>query len=440
MSENNAPNFTCAAATERMHEYLDGELPENLTVAMASHLETCPECAKVFHQLRQIEEAHRQSDARLESPSEEYWQALPQRVMERVKASERRRILAMPRLSRSRSAAAPSYPAGKHQTGGLLYLPPRVRAFINGPGKYALALAAVAAFCFFMIRELRQKPDTLITTRQALESEVPSTESKQELSTTAPSPAVLTQAPEAPAETRAAAAREEQPPPEAVEMDKLLADTGTEKDRANAERAAASKQGAFPAASSESARATTLAESAKPRPTGANVEHAEPVGLSQPEQLAQLRREAADLPSLSKAKSAAAEPAAPGEQALSVTATPGAQKRAYSASSARREALSPEASYFYKLLARAEQTSDLQEREKIWRRFLSVEPDSTYHALAVFHLAKTLVAASDSSSSPAQLEQNLVFLRENARLIRSQMGHKEFDRELARLQALLNRR
>jgi hypothetical protein len=44
----------------------------------------------------------------------------------------------------------------------MLHLPPAVRTFLNGPLKYVLPLAAVAAFCFFMIQELR-RDDSLPT-------------------------------------------------------------------------------------------------------------------------------------------------------------------------------------------------------------------------------------------------------------------------------------
>jgi hypothetical protein len=127
----------------------------------------------------------------------------------------------------------------------------------------------------------------------------------------------------------------------------------------------------------------------------------------------------------------------PAEQFLRTTTTPKASTRASSSTSAKREAISLEASYFNKMLAKAEQTVDLSEREKIWRNFLTVQPDSTYRALAVFYLAQTLAASSDSSTGSARLEQNLIFFRDNARLIRPLMGRKEFERELARLQALL---
>jgi hypothetical protein len=60
--------------------------------------------------------------------------------------------------------------------------------------------------------------------------------------------------------------------------------------------------------------------------------------------------------------------------------------------------------------------------------------------LAIFHLAETLAAASDSASTPDELEKNIAFFRDNAASIRSHMGEKEFEHELARLQTLLTRR
>jgi hypothetical protein len=95
---------------------------------------------------------------------------------------------------------------------------------------------------------------------------------------------------------------------------------------------------------------------------------------------------------------------------------------------------------FAETLQRAQKTTDLKKREKIWRDFLKSVPDSSYRALAVSQLAQTLAAASDSTTKLDQLEKNIAYFRDNAVTLRSHMGEKEFDRELARLQTLLARR
>jgi hypothetical protein len=98
------------------------------------------------------------------------------------------------------------------------------------------------------------------------------------------------------------------------------------------------------------------------------------------------------------------------------------------------------AAKFSRTWQQAQQTTDLSQREKIWRDFLATHPDSAHRSLAIFHLAATLAAASDSTSKPDDLAKNIAFFRDHAAGIRPHMGEKEFDRELARLQTLLTRR
>jgi hypothetical protein len=100
----------------------------------------------------------------------------------------------------------------------------------------------------------------------------------------------------------------------------------------------------------------------------------------------------------------------------------------------------PARSGFAETLQRAQQTTDLKKREKIWRDFLKSDPDSSYRALAVSHLAQTLAAASDSTTKLDQLEKHAEYFRENATILRPLMGAQQFERELARLQTLVNRR
>jgi hypothetical protein len=82
----------------------------------------------------------------------------------------------------------------------------------------------------------------------------------------------------------------------------------------------------------------------------------------------------------------------------------------------------------------------LKKREKIWRDFLKSDPDSSYRVLAVSHLAQTLAAASDSTTKLDQLEKNLAYFQDHATTLRPLMGAQQFERELARLQMLVNRR
>jgi hypothetical protein len=95
---------------------------------------------------------------------------------------------------------------------------------------------------------------------------------------------------------------------------------------------------------------------------------------------------------------------------------------------------------FAETLQRAQQTTDLKKREKIWRDFLKSDPDSSYRALAISHLAQTLAAASDSTTKLEQLEKNLTYFQDHAATLRPLMGAPQFERELGRLQMLVNRR
>jgi hypothetical protein len=103
-------------------------------------------------------------------------------------------------------------------------------------------------------------------------------------------------------------------------------------------------------------------------------------------------------------------------------------------------AYAPAGAGFAETLQRAQQTTDLKKREKIWRDFLKSDPDSSYRALAISHLAQTLAAASDSTTKLDQLEKNLAYFQEHATTLRPLMGAPQFERELARLQMLMSRR
>src|SRR5574341_23357 len=205
-------NLDCTAAVQRMHEFLDGELNSDLQAAMERHIAGCADCSATLAQLRRLENAHHQLDAQLLMPPEHYWPALAPKVMERVKASERRRLLALPKLSRLKTSSKLAANVETPPTRDLLYLPPALRALFNGPAKYILPLAAVATFCFFMIRELREKPAASVMTESASMAKAPAErdEAKEE-------PVVITPTPvaEAPAKKSAISLSEPAAAPQA---------------------------------------------------------------------------------------------------------------------------------------------------------------------------------------------------------------------------------
>jgi hypothetical protein len=183
-------NLDCTAAVQRMHEFLDGELDSDLHAAMERHIAGCADCSATLAQLRRLENAHHQLDAQLLMPPEHYWPALTPKVMERVKASERRRLLALPKLPRLKTSSKLAANVETPPTRDLLYLPPTVRAFLNNPAKYILPLAAAATFCFFMIRELREKPATSVMMESApmAKAQAERDEAKEEPAVIAPTP------------------------------------------------------------------------------------------------------------------------------------------------------------------------------------------------------------------------------------------------------------
>ncbi len=453
-------NFDCVAAAERMHEFLDGELAVDLRLAMERHLASCADCAKTFAQLRQLENAHRQLDAQLEPPAEDYWQALPQRVMERVKASEKRRLLTLPKLPRFKSAAHRAPAAEKPPTSDLLHLPPAVQKFLQGSAKYVLPLAAVATFCFFMIRELREKPAATVM------MESPKMTAEREA---APEPSTPATTDEAPAKKSITAPSELATGPQTPISLQNIPLTATGQAGAGGGRSAEIVTGQSSGAAvspilntkageslSGLASTTTSAEAkierdslvaiafreaepsrqiavssekAKDQPTGA----AEQADLSVDKLQAEKRgdEEAAETRALDDTRTRSTrrysrQPSTSGRVGISTL-----QKSAAS---------DPAGSGFAETLQRAQQTTELKKREKIWRDFLKSDPDSSYRALAVSHLAQTLAAASDSTTKLDQLEKNLAYFQDNAATLRPLMGAQQFERELARLQMLVNRR
>lgn len=449
MSKNSQKNFDCVAATEHLHEYLDGELKPDWRAAMAQHLANCADCSATLAQLRQIETAHQQLDARLELPAEEYWQALPQRVLEKVKASEKRRLLALPKLPRLKSPIKRAEPASQPAP---LYLTPAMQKFLRGPAKYILPLAAVAAFCFFMIGELREKPAAAIMTASA--PEPPKVEARSAPKENAlekanvPEPATIAEAP----------------------MQKPVLGSGTATQRTD-EKIVLSRDTLF-AGVNQGAGAGQALNVVAPVGDERKVDEPKPISLSeaqpqtaevdivspelkQAQSLAATTSKAKDQPaaSLEKEVSYRGETPAPlkteavkiadeqlaqsTESRSKKTSTP---SRMGVSSAAMRAAGNLRDDPYRQTLQRAQQATDLKTREKIWRDFLKSNPDSSARALGTVALARTLAAASDSTTKAEQLEKTIAFFREHASTLHAQTGREEYDRELARLQMLLNLR
>jgi len=451
MSIAKQKNFDCAAATEHLHEYIDSELKPDLRTAMEQHLASCADCAATLAQLRQIETAHQRLDARLESPPDEYWQALPQRVMEKVKASEKRRLLALPKLPRLKSPVKRAPVGETAPKQDLLYLTPALQKFLRGPAKYVLPLAAVAAFCFFMIGELREKSPAPIMTASAPEQPRAEAQSAREESVLEKSivsePATMA---EAPAQKIVSIPKTVQPRANEKIRDTLLAAVDLTKGEGKGVglRLRTTSDQALGAAApvnvqlKDDAPKSFVASGAQPQATEAVAPESKPaqpivVSAARREDKTEAKLEEADVllqreAELQAADDQLAKAAEWREKKMSTAGRMGVS------SAAMRSAENINESRYHQALQRAQQTADLKKREKIWRDFLKSNPDSSLRAMATVDLARTLAAASDSTTRPDQLEKNLAFFRDNSATLRLQMGAPEFEREFARLQMLLN--
>lgn len=410
MSIDNPQNFDCIAAAQYMHEFFDGELSPERRMAMESHLASCADCAAILAHLRQIETAHRHLDAQLEMPAEAYWQTLPQRVMEKIKASEKRRLLVLPKLPRLKSSVKRTPVRAPAPKQDLLYLTPAWQKFLRNSGKYVLPAAAAATFCFFMIRELLEKPETaMITASAPKQPRVEAQSAHEEKVSEKALPSQPAPMAKAPAPKLATSRRTAQPPTDKRTGDTLFA---------TAEHAAGAGQ--------------TLSAAAA---GGVEFKPEEPQPAAPLEQAVSYRTEApADLKATA-AKTADDQLAQSAESRAKKVSTAG---RMGASATALRQAENRIVTPYNQVLQRAQQTLDLTKRESVWRDFLESNPDSLSRTMATTAIARTLAAASDSTTKPEQLERNIAFYREHAATLRAQMGNAEYEREFARLQMLLN--
>jgi anti-sigma factor RsiW len=65
--------------TDRLSQYLDGELPENERVALESHVRACGDCAHVLEELRLVVAQARSLEDR--GPNQDLWPSISQRIV-----------------------------------------------------------------------------------------------------------------------------------------------------------------------------------------------------------------------------------------------------------------------------------------------------------------------------------------------------------------------
>jgi hypothetical protein len=126
--------------TERLSEYLDGELPELERQAMEQHLFACAECATALDELRRVvARAHALEDA---PPAPDLWPAIAERIAQvperdrdldlvaRRRARERRFSVSLPQLAAAvialmiASAAAVRLLDRNHASSGVAVVQP----------------------------------------------------------------------------------------------------------------------------------------------------------------------------------------------------------------------------------------------------------------------------------------------------------------------------
>jgi anti-sigma factor RsiW len=64
--------------TDRLSDYLDGELPDGERVALESHLQTCRECSAVLGDLRRV--VQRARTLREQAPPRDFWPGIARRI------------------------------------------------------------------------------------------------------------------------------------------------------------------------------------------------------------------------------------------------------------------------------------------------------------------------------------------------------------------------
>jgi hypothetical protein len=80
-----------------------------------------------------------------------------------------------------------------------------------------------------------------------------------------------------------------------------------------------------------------------------------------------------------------------------------------------------------------------QERAAIWRRFLETTQDSTQYALGLVQLARANYAVASQSPEVYELANAVDWFEENAAALKPLMGKEDFNRQLAELQARLQK-
>ena len=78
--------MTCKQVQSVLVDYLESELPVHQRKSMKDHISECMECTQEFNGLRDM--LKNAKDLYIPDPGDEFWESLPQRVLEDVKAQK----------------------------------------------------------------------------------------------------------------------------------------------------------------------------------------------------------------------------------------------------------------------------------------------------------------------------------------------------------------
>ncbi len=403
MLNRNSNSINCATASDWLHLLLDEELSEPRHKLLSAHLESCEKCRAAWHELKLIERAHARLDLRLTEPPPDYFAQLPKRILARLDAEK---------------ATAPVILEMPDKKQRVLWL----QKFAAGKGKYAIALAAVAALIFFWTFG-KNNPSSLATSEQR-------------------EPPVLASdtIAFAAAEPSAASEREHIPPKDSARRSELdmpfaaMSPAAATPDEKRFVDAAKAREGHLGAQTQKTAESGGQIRQPEMENEG---KFADSALLSDAAGQAALTTESLAQSSLAKTGELAqnVEPQASKELLnlqRSVSPSPPLEARQFPKAQGESGSVR-----FSQALQRAQAVPNAELRQKIWRDFLATNPDTAYYFLAIGNLARSLSAAADSGSSRAQIDQALQFYEQMEAILAPQLGVESVQFERTRLAGLL---
>lgn len=382
----------CHKTQEALAAYVDGERASLQSAEVQAHLESCEDCKILYGEIQHALFASGFDESStalsrdggqprlLPQPDAQYWSDLPGRVMERINASARPARIAN---DESQFVKKPAPKNVRRLQFAKFFTEPKMRP--------VLALAAVIFLVFLVTRSLQ------LSSISPNRSEVLSDESLTSPESSAPA-----------AKENIIAPQQSAP---AAPQKTLISDS------------------AEFAAMAQAPVQQPVEQVAK---TDAPANKAEDVVSLQPAETV-----LAEDVAVEKSLTTAAEVSGAASQ-RTVSAPLRAKKSRVTASEAAPrvyQSAAPENS-FALALWRAQQAHTPMQQQKIWQDFLANATDSSYVNLGILHLAQSLAAQADSSSSGDQLRSTLHFFEHHEPILRPLLGTEKFGAEMQRLQSL----